>query len=298
MKPLSFLIAVVALFVSPRAQAACPGVFAGQECDGDSSATLTPICSTSGAVSQVVCDLGYNGETAPPEANFVQPTHTTFRAYGFDGNGDKFCCELAVSDGCTGQPITTTVYGTTDIDNILLTDGLADQDMTCGFSYVYGDDSGDTIVGSRATTNVDLLFGEAGDDVIHALAGNDMLYGGDNEDILFGDDGIDYVYGEDDWDRMDGGNGADWMYGDDGTGTGPDGKNAMRGGPGVDHMYGGPYTDGICGDQDLDVIYGNGGDDDIYGGVAAGDAIDGGGDYDECEEGTCEGIISSCAVFF
>lgn len=294
MRPLLALIAILGF--STPAFATCPGVFAGLACNGGST---TDICTTSGAVSQVVCDLGYNGETRSPEATFVQPTDTSFLAYGYDGNGDAFCCPLVVSNGCTGQSITTTIYGTTHVDAINLYDAIANTDMTCGATYVYGGDQGDTIYGSKATTNVDWLFGDNGNDVIHAQEGSDIVRGGDHDDIIYGGHGDDYLYGGDGYDQVAGGPGNDYIFGDDGTGTGSNEKDDLRGNENIDHIYGGQYGDIICGDGELDLIYGLGGDDLIYGGAAAGDTIVGGADNDSCEEGDCDLLLETyCRLSF
>lgn len=277
--------------------AACPGPFAGKQCDGSDSSALTNICSTSGGTpSQVVCDLGYNGETSATDATFVMPTHTSFRAYGTDGNGGAFCCEFAVTDGCSGQPITATVYGTTLVDDISLKD--PSYDMTCGTTFVYGDDSGDTIVGSRDGSNIDILYGESGADVVKGNAGNDVCYGGDDEDLVWGDEGADFLYGGDGWDQLSGGDGDDYVYGGDGTSTGDNSKSDILGGSGVDHLYGGPYADIICGGPDSDVIYGYDGDDDIFGSVATGDSIVGGNDSDDCDAVGTEGDCNSWGQTF
>lgn len=226
---------VSALMMAGPAYAACPSPFNGLQCDGDPAAAEWPACgvTTVGSISVITCDLGLDGETTATAAKFVSPTATTFRAYGVAGDGESFCCELSVQDGCANQRNTLYVHGTTQQDALDLYDSAQSQDMDCSNSYVYGDADDDTISGSRLTTNYDQLFGEDDDDTIYGLGGGDVIHGGDsfNGDVLHGNDGADTIYGDEGEDFIYGDDGPDYCSGDDGSGTlAGDGKNHIEGG--------------------------------------------------------------------
>lgn len=62
-------------------------------------------------------------------------------------------------------------------------------------------------------TGTDTLYGEGGNDILRGGTGNDSLYGGAGKDILFGQEDNDILYGESSDDYLDGGAGNDTMYG-------------------------------------------------------------------------------------
>lgn len=289
---------------SVPAHAACPGVFLNRECDGTALAVENDVCTyTTGVNTQITCDLGLDGESSATEAKFVNPTATSFRAYGFAGDGQPFCCEFAVSNGCTGQTNSLTVTGTVLSDQIDLGDGTAGLDMQCSYNYVYAEAEDDTLHGSGNVTAVDYLYGDAGNDSIYGFGGVDHLRGGDGDDTIYGGDGADTIYGDYGEDTLSGGAGADYVYGHDDTGN-DNTKNYIRGGDGSDHLYGGPYSDAICGDADSDYLYGGTGSDTLYGSAAVGDYVSGGVSpgNDSCEaEGQpdCEYFtVTECLLTF
>lgn len=302
--PLVICCMASGLLAAGPASAGCPAPFNGRPCDGDTIATESDVCTVSTAtISTITCDLGLDGEGTAPEAKFVTPTATQFKAYGVAGDGEAFCCELTVQDGCTNQTNTLYVYGTTNTDTMDLFDASAGTDMDCSNSYVYGEGNDDSISGSRLTTNNDNLYGDDDDDTIHGLAGGDTIHGGDSYwgDVLYGNDGADYIYGDGGDDIIYAGDGNDYAYGDDGSGTlSGDGKNHIEGGDGADHLYGGPYTDSLCGQFGDDVLDGNDGTGYLYGGAATGDTVTGGVNTDYCDANppettyNCENVQSTC----
>mgnify|MGYP003632344203 CR=1 FL=1 len=88
-----------------------------------------------------------------------------------------------------------------------------------------------------------LVFGLAGDDVIHGGNQDDCLVGGDGIDILFGENGMDI--GGNGGDALDGGNGEDLLYGDGGDDVliGGNAKDVLSGGDGEDVCTGGNAPD-------------------------------------------------------
>jgi len=126
-------------------------------------------------------------------------------------------------------------------------------------------------------TDVDRMFGDAGNDVLAARlltdggAGNDVvtgagsIRGGDGDDVLTGNDrgqtieggrgndriraqgGKDVVYGNSGNDRIEGGTHSDKLYGGPGADTvfGNSGNDLVVGGPGRDTLSGGPGDDTV-----------------------------------------------------
>lgn len=105
-----------------------------------------------------------------------------------------------------------------------------------GENMLYGDAGNDIIVGGEAT---DLIYGGAGDDYIYtgdgrnavyAGKGKDIIIGGWDNDRLFGDAGNDIIYGLGDDDTIHGGAGSDTIYGGRGNDT-------IETGSGNDEIY-------------------------------------------------------------
>jgi Ca2+-binding RTX toxin-like protein len=120
---------------------------------------------------------------------------------------------------CTGAPTVETVYGGTG------------QDTLNGYS-------------DPASTVVEHLYGNGGDDTLWGGGGDDVLYGGDGNDTVSGGPGNDQLYGE---------AGNDVI-------RGSEGNDIESGGPGDDRIG---YSPGITNDDDTgaDVVTGGDGND-------------------------------------
>jgi Ca2+-binding RTX toxin-like protein len=125
-----------------------------------------------------------------------------------------------------------------------------------------GDDANNAFAG---TTDLDRIFGLAGDDTLNGLAGDDILSGGAGNDLVVGGDGNDVLYGGSlngavaevtGNDRLDGGNGGDQLFGGDGD-------DILDGGSGSDFMSGGLGDDTYYSDRESDVIRDDGGNDTL-----------------------------------
>jgi Ca2+-binding RTX toxin-like protein len=90
---------------------------------------------------------------------------------------------------------------------------------------VFGQGRTDVLTGSsagdnfHAGTDIDILFGLAGDDCIHGERGDDQISGGDGNDLLDGDSGDDRLKGDGGNDRIVGGRGYNRYSGGDGADT-------------------------------------------------------------------------------
>lgn len=99
----------------------------------------------------------------------------------------------------------------------------------------------DTVFGGAGR---DLLYGEEGNDQIHASGGNDVVFGGAGNDTLLGDAGDD---------QLRGGKGDD----------------VLGGGAGNDYLHGGEGNDQLHGNAGDDILFGFSGADQMTGGIGA-----------------------------
>ena len=178
------------------------------------------------------------------------------------------------------------------------------------------DEASAGVVGGKDLTNtVNLILGEAGDDLIRGYGATDYLYGGLDRDTIYGGDGDDYIHGgaDDDWlvgeagddfirgasgaDTIDSGAGDDTLKGDEGddrifAGFGDDradagaGNDLVRSGPGNDTLFGGDgndtlgasnRSDYLRGDAGDDLLLGSNGNDRLFGGDGADTLLGGNG---------------------
>ncbi|MFE1289294.1 calcium-binding protein [Streptomyces sp. NPDC058751] len=99
--------------------------------------------------------------------------------------------------------------------------GAGNDTLTNCAVACHGGSGNDTLVGTASGQLSGGLFGDDGNDVIHAGAGADLVHGGKGDDKLYGDSGNDKIYGN---------SGNDLLHG--GTGT-----DTLSGGPGTDRVY-------------------------------------------------------------
>ncbi|WP_238365050.1 calcium-binding protein [Mesobacterium pallidum] len=128
-----------------------------------------------------------------------------------------------------------------------------------GFVTAWGVEN---IVGSN---QVDLLTGDAGNNIIEGRIGLDTLYGLDGNDTIYGHKGHDLVLGNDGADELWGNIGQDSLVGGKGSDTlyGNDMDDYLGGNLGNDVLYGGTGRDRLEGGEHDDLIYGGAGADDF-----------------------------------
>ncbi|HEX7256126.1 MAG TPA: calcium-binding protein [Gaiellaceae bacterium] len=113
------------------------------------------------------------------------------------------------------------------------------------------------VVVIKGTKNGETLTGTAGNDRIHARAGDDTVNAGDGHDRVFGQHGNDTLNGEGGNDRMRGGPGNDTL-------NGGEGNDVLRGRWGNDVINGDNGNDIIWAGRGADVVNGGAGNDRIH----------------------------------
>ncbi|GAA0462950.1 calcium-binding protein [Streptomyces olivaceiscleroticus] len=97
--------------------------------------------------------------------------------------------------------------------------GAGNDTITGACQYVCRGGAGDDSV--TGTGDINALYGDDGNDILHAGSDNDEVYGGRGNDKLYGEDGNDTMYGN---------SGDDVLYGGRG-------KDTLSGGPGNNKVY-------------------------------------------------------------
>lgn len=154
-----------------------------------SNAALTSITATA-AGSAIT--LAITGPTATPPAALAALQSVVTGANGI--GLDLLTMTVDANGMTTGLPVSTVTHA----------DGTGDE--LTNIEGVLGTTFNDVLVASDALgAGVDnVLFGNAGNDLIKGGAGNDILLGGAGDDVIYGGAGID---------RIIGGAGSDTLYG-------------------------------------------------------------------------------------
>jgi Ca2+-binding RTX toxin-like protein len=180
---------------------------------------------------------------APPEASACDNVSVD----GTDGVTVNAPCEIQFQTIFCPDANSFVVNGGSGNDNIAFNSPLEYNTAT-----VHGNGGNDTITGTDATLttfpDVDVFYGDAGNDTLSGSNGNDQLHGGDGNDNMDGRGGNDSLYGEGGDDHLYGGDGNDYEDGGDGNDNfgidliglandGPDaGSDTFVGGAGIDVM--------------------------------------------------------------
>ncbi len=102
------MASALCLVAPASARADCPGIFSTGT---PYFTTCNGVCGTVSA-SELSCDLDQGGGS-DASGSFVSPSATTFRAYGYDDTGAKYCCELGpLDDGFATDEIDVLINGT------------------------------------------------------------------------------------------------------------------------------------------------------------------------------------------
>lgn len=165
-----------------------------------------------------------------------------------------------------------------------------------------GTDGNDVLLGNNgndvthALAGDDLIFDDIGNDIIDAGAGNDTVYSGADNDFVNGGDGNDVIYAGKGIDLVIGGAGDEAIFAEDGNDIvfGADGNDFISGGTGNDVLSGDAGDDQLMGETGNDALFGRDGNDQLLGmdgadlldGGAGNDVLDGGAAIDQMTGGT------------
>jgi Ca2+-binding RTX toxin-like protein len=151
-------------------------------------------------------------------------------------------------------------------------------------NVISGSEGSELLLG---TAGPDMISGLGGDDQINGSSGNDIIDGGEGRDLLFGGLGNDHILGGGGSDLANGQGGDDWVQG----GAGSD---FLAGGSGRDWITGDAGNDGIWGGSGDDWLDGNAGNDDLQGGTGS-DILLGGDGADALRGGMGNDLLSGGA---
>jgi Ca2+-binding RTX toxin-like protein len=161
------------------------------------------------------------------------------------------------------------VVADNEVESTFITGDTRYLDQSTGLTTTVGGDSQSSKnvifegTGYLGSSDVDVVYGGAQNDVLRGGAGTDTLYGGNGNDVLDGGSGADKLYG---------GSGDDWLgYTasnlDAGSANELDSEgNFYQGGQGNDYIFGSKAADTFwfqTGDAQ-DIIRGNGGADELW----------------------------------
>ncbi|NUQ61376.1 MAG: S8 family serine peptidase [Pirellulales bacterium] len=259
-------------FGNRRLETVPPTIFVHGPTRGVRGQPLTFTLSTD-PVRSATYEVDWNGDGTADETVSGSGEISVARVFSAAGT---YTVEVAATDNTTGQSATAshtvTIESAEIIGGVLHVGGTTGSDrISVGYR---GRQMYATINGSRyhpsgatglvATSWVDtvVIYGQEGDDVIHAplRAGSiAQLYGGDGNDRLYGGRGNDMLYG---------GRGNDKLYGDFGRDVliGEDGDDELNGNSGNDILVGGVGDDDLRGHAGRDLLFGGIGRDDLQGG--------------------------------
>ncbi len=260
-------------------------------CPSEYGTSCNDICTydSKGDDNIAECDLaehGYvPGATESPQLYACTPDSVDdFRAYGYDGNGDPFCCEnndfgltiLYVKGTDPAEDDTALVRDTID----LICGAI---DLICSSTYIYGYSANDTLKGSTYQDCTDYIHGGDDNDTIGGRDGDDYLYGEDANDEIRGDEGNDYIEGGAGVDTINGNAHNDTIYGEWA------GLDYEIGGNHEDYILGGTGNDILYGQEDGDFLCRGEGTDYHYGGST-------GDDNDNCENENMDDCEDNTAI--
>jgi uncharacterized repeat protein (TIGR01451 family) len=214
------------------------------------------------------------------------------RMHGGDGT-DFMCGDLPFGNGNVDD-----MYGDGGVDIMCggggddCMDGGPGTDIMWGEYPIFGGQGNDEMYGYKGQTaqdpcteitvqiyNVtvkiefgDIMWGNAGNDVMYGSKCIDLIWGDAGNDIIHGDDGMDFVWGNTDDDQIWGEAGGGLSINNTQISPpignflwGNTGKDQMWGGPHKDFMWGNKGNDEMNGDAGMDFMWGDEGDDKMWG---------------------------------
>ena len=217
----------------------CQGVVCddGNECTAESCDPLTGMCvfevapdaiacsNCDGTCQAGVCDLGIPFTAAQMAASmpFIGSFASINQTYVNPYSGFTFAVnETVFRNGSTykGVGASDTILGTNSPDFLFLNDPLLGGQTVCGVEVFLAGNQGDFAhFADKFITTIDMrLVGSNSGDVLWANAGDDLLDGGNGDDTLDGGPGNDFIFGgrNNDTITMDPRHGLDGIFGGEG----------------------------------------------------------------------------------
>lgn len=154
------------------------------------------------------------------------------------GSGDDIIHGGTGNDRIWGGDGNDIIYGDEGNDELFGGQGDDFLDGGTGDDVLVAGQGNDTLRGGEGSDWLDALTDSQSTDVNYLFgdAGNDVLLGGAGKDFLYGGSGDDHIQGGDNNDYLDGGDGNDVLLGQSGN-------NTLVGGRGNDRLFGGTGND-------------------------------------------------------
>lgn len=230
------------------------------------------------------------GQNKPAQANtlVVNTTRMPTFAFGVPSTASKVFSTAAVTMNLGGGQLLLTNIHRIEI-RYPVTTGTGKARTTSIVTRVINvlQAGRDSLVADPSATDMTLIIGSDGADLMQGAAGNDTLLGGNGNDTMLGGAGNDTLDGGAGNDVLDGGDGNDRLNGGDGNDSlsGGDGDDTLDGGAGADLLDGGDGDDLLTGGSGTaaDTLLGGRGDDTLS--FGAGDSLDGGEGQDHLQSG-------------
>lgn len=286
-----------------------PSAFASDCGDVDAPFSFTlstchAVCAK--AASSITCQLSQTYDDYPADVYAVTDygiASADYSIWGYDSEGDAFCCAYDDSTEVTHIGI----YGTS-LDDTLRAGNAAGTNWVADAGGMYssmtvtinGYEGADTIVGSDDPSVRSNLIGQEGEDIIECNGSQDCivhadedddtitcnaleceLYGGEDDDTITCG-AVCYAEGEQGSDTIIGSSVADEIWGGRAVNELSDLQDFISGGGGNDEIHGQLGNDVICGQGGDDLLYGDDGADTLSGGLGSSDVADGGNGSDAC----------------
>jgi Ca2+-binding RTX toxin-like protein len=144
----------------------------------------------------------------------------------FGGNGDDNLYTTQGDDVASGEGGSDTISadsvadgsdaydGGTGVDSVMYTGRSADLTLV-----ISGANNGEAGEGDSIGSNIENLYGGAGNDTLVGSLADNQLAGGGGNDTMDGGVGRDYLYGDSGNDTLTGGDGSDYLDGSNGDDT-------------------------------------------------------------------------------
>lgn len=211
-------------------------------------------------------DIGYRHALVTMQPLALTGNRALYAQANADGGLDRFdpdTGEALVSDAWLADRAKLLAWRSADANTRAI---VGNEDWTFVDRTSLGTDGKpltvELVTGKTDAGKNQVVFGNAGDELLQGVSGSDRMYGGDGDDILRGAAGGDHLEGGRGDDLVLGGAGNDELVGDQGADEldGGRGDDRLTGGSGDDLLVGGRGDDRLEGGSGHDTYVIDGGD--------------------------------------